>query len=172
MTSGCPEKILVNFRFPFIPSHKALIRHVTFQFHMQDSWRMFPQKLISSTLDFHLLSPSPTPGVIPSLHGHQGHECFLLPLIGLRIAPSQCWGFLVCLWKKIWLLNNDLALQNPMPWNPAEVLPSKQKKSKFSLNGVLITVGNFNLLPIIYLQRIFLKETIFENSVWLWCLKK
>lgn len=74
--------------------------------------------------------------------------------------------------KLIWLLNKDLALQSLMLWNPAEVLPSKQKKSNFSLNGVLITVGNFSLLPIIYLQRIFLKGTILENSVWLWCLRK
>jgi hypothetical protein len=53
-----------------------------------------------------------------------------------------------------------------MPCNPAEVLPSKQeKKSNFTLNGALITVGNLSLLPIIYLQRIFLKGTILVNSV-------
>lgn len=165
MTSGCPEKFLMNFRFPFIPSHKALIRHVTFQFHMQDSWRIFPQKFISSTLDFHLPSSSPTSGVIPSLHGHEGHECSLL-LIGVRIATSQHWGFLVCLRKKIWLLNNDLALQNPVPWNPAEVLPSKQKKikifSEWSLNN------SWKLQPPAY--NLFTKNLFEGNDLWEFCV--
>jgi hypothetical protein len=59
-----------------------------------------------------------------------------------------------------------ISLWKPMPCNPAEVLPSKQeKKSNFTLNGALITVGNLSLLPIIYLQRIFLKGTILVNSV-------
>lgn len=135
---------------------------------------MFSQKFTISTLDFQLLSSS-TPGVIPSLHGHEGNKHFLLPLIGERYATSQSWGFLVCLrnqsdsWIMIWLCNNQCletllrcCHQNPL----------KKKKSNFTLNGALITVGSFSLLPIIYLQRIFLKRTILENSVWLWCLQK
>lgn len=94
------------------------------------------------------------------------------PLIGVRYATTQSWGFLVRLrnksdsWIRIWLCK---------AWCSGTLLRCchpNRKKSNFSLNGAVITVGNFSLLPIIYLQRIFLKGTILENSVWLWCLQK
>ena len=71
-----------------------------------------PQKFIISTLAFHPLSSS-TPVVIPSLHGHEGNECFLLPLIGVRHATAQSWEFLVCprnksdSWIIIWLCKSQ-----------------------------------------------------------------
>ena len=135
---------------------------------------MFPLKFILDTLAVHPLSSS-TPGWISSLHSHEGNDYFWLALIGVRYATVQSWEFLVCLRNKSdsWImigLYKTQCLRTLL--RCCHQNRKKKKKSNFTLNGVVITVGNFSLLPIIYLQRIFLKGTILENSVPLWCLQK
>lgn len=130
---------------------------------------MLPHKTTRSALAIHLPSLS-TPRVILALHGLEGNEASFfsnwrgIPPLRLKTlgVPSKKPGSWVMMWLcKIKCCGTLLRYCHQ----------NRGGESNFTLNRALITVGNFSLLPIIYLQRIFLKGAIWENSVQLWCFQ-